>query len=191
MKRISIVLSGAALLLWACNSETKDSVEKADSTNMSKMDSPSVSQPIMADEETSSFFVKAANAGMTEVQIGEMAQQKATHDNVKSFAAMLIHDHTAVNEEAKSLAAQRNVSLPAAISEENQKDMDDLAGKKVKDFDKAYINEMIKRHNASIELFEKSGDKINDTEVKTFINNTLPKIRMHLDSAKVILKTLK
>jgi Domain of unknown function (DUF4142) len=43
---------------------------------------------------------------------------------------------------------------------------------------------MINGNEATIHLFEKAGDKLNDTEVKALINNTLPKVRNHLDSAK-------
>jgi putative membrane protein len=191
MKKVTAALLAMTVVICACNNESKDSVEKADSANKANIDSPGVKRPVMADEETSSFLVKAANGGMTEVQLGQMAQQKGADQKVKDFAAMMVHDHSAVNEQVKALAAQRNVILPDSISDENKKEMNDLGKKIGRAFDKAYINAMVKGHESTIDLFEKAEEKVNDTEVRTFINNTLPKVRNHLDSAKAIQKSMK
>ncbi len=104
---------------------------------------------------------------------------------------MIAQDHTAANEMVKSLASRRNVTLPESVSDAAKKDQEDLNKKSGADFDKAFIKNMMKDHNSAIDLFEKSMDKSNDAEVKTFINNTLPKLKNHLDSAKAIQKILK
>ena len=191
MKKAIVVLSAVTIAVWACNNETKDSVEKADSANAAKIDSPSVNQPIKADEESASFMVKAADAGMAEVQMGQMAQSKAVDAKVKSFAAMMVHDHSAANDQVKMLAVQRNVTLPDSVSDDHKKMENDLSKKTGKAFDKAYMDDMVNGHEKVRDLFEKAGDKVNDTEVKNFINNTLPAIKMHLDSARAIRKSLK
>jgi putative membrane protein len=191
MKKIAAALFATGLVIWACNNETKDSVEKADSTNKANIDSPGVKHPVMADEETSAFLVKAANGGMTEVQLGQIAQNKSTDQKVKDFGAMMVHDHSAVNDEVKILAAQRNVVLPDSIGDENKKEVNDLSKKTGHVFDKAYVSAMVKGHEATIDLFEKAEAKVNDTEVRIFINNTLPKVRNHLESIKAIQKSLK
>ena len=194
MKTTLFVLFAMSLVTWACDNEAKDPVEKADSINdakIEKVDSQSTQPTVQADENTASFLVKAANGGMTEVQLGEIAQQKATNQKVKDFGSMMVHDHSAANEKVKALAAQRNVTLPAAVSEESQKDIKDCSAKTGKDFDKAYMKAMVKKHEATIDMFEKAANDSKDSDVKTFINNTLPKVREHLDSAKAIRKNLK
>src|SRR5687768_2962880 len=191
MKTIPFVLFAMSLLIWACNNEAKDSVEKADSINKASIDSPAAQQTVVADEATASFLVKAANGQMTEVKLGEVAQQKAMDARVKGFGSMMVHDHSAVHDKVKTLAAQRNVTLPTAVSDESQKDIDECSKKSGRDFDKAYMTDMVKKHEATIDMFEDAANKSNDAEVKTFINNTLPKVREHLDSAKAIQKGLK
>jgi putative membrane protein len=192
MKKVMVVFSAATIVLWACNNDAKDSVEKADSANKAKIDSPeTTSQPIKADEESASFMVKAADGGMTEVQLGQLAQNKAVGAKVKNFASMMVQDHSAANDQVKGLARQRNVTLPDSISDDNKKKVNDLSKKTGKAFDKAYMDDMVKGHESTVDLFEKSADKVNDSEVKTFINNMLPKIKMHLDSARAIRKSLK
>src|SRR5689334_22169975 len=102
MKKVTTVVLAATVLIYSCNSGTKDSVEKADSTNKAKMDSgsnmnsnttPQSNQPtITTDAASSAFLVKVADVGMAEVQAGQMAQQKAMSPSVKNFADMMVTD---------------------------------------------------------------------------------------------------
>ena len=191
MKEFLAVLS-IAVLIWHCNNETKDSVEKADSANKKNIDSPSTkSKAVTTDEESASFLVKAADGGMTEMQLGKMAEDKAADTRVKGYGAMMIHDHSLANDEVKALAAQRNVLLPDSVSDSNKKIINDLSKQTGKSFDKAYTDAMIKDHEEDIDEFEKAAKKVNDTDVRNFINNTLPKLKNHLDSARAIRKSLK
>jgi putative membrane protein len=110
---------------------------------------------------------------------------------VKSFGTMMVNDHTASNNQVKTLATQRNVTLPVTPGEANQKLMEDLMKKTGADFDRSYMRAMIDDHEADIREFEKASATVNDIEVKNFIDNTLPILRRHLDSAKAIRKVLK
>lgn len=192
MKKRIFLLFTLLIALIACNNEAKDSVDKADSTNEVKQDS-SVANPkaIITDEESTSFLVKAANNGMAEVQLGELAQQKANSQRVKDFGAMMKTDHAAVNDLVTGLAAERKVTLPVTISNEHKKDLDDLNKKSGSAFDKAYIKTMIRAHNETIDLFEQAAVKVKDPGVKTFIDNTLPRLKNHLDPAKTIEKIIR
>jgi putative membrane protein len=191
MKAQKWLVLATALGVMACNNEASDSVERADSANEAKLDSPSASQSIGADEESASFLVKAANMGMAEVELGKLASDKARNQKVKDFGAMMVSDHTNANNEVKSLAAQRNISLPDSVSDEKRKDKEDLAKKSGANFDKAFMEAMVDDHNNTIDLFEKASNNVKDNTVKAFIDNTLPKLRNHLDSAKAIQKGLK
>ncbi len=171
------------------NKDNKDSVEKADSTNEVKEEQkPAV---IQTDEATTEFLVKAADGGLTEVEGANLASQKATNAGVKRFAEMMHHDHGNANGEVKSLAAARNVTIPTTPSEKNEESIAQLSKKSGKDFDKDYMDWMVDDHKNDIKLFEKAAGDTKDESVKTFINNTLPTLRAHLESAKAIRKTLK
>ncbi len=190
-KRIFLVFT-LLIALMACNNEAKDSVDKADSTNEVKQDSAVVNpKAIITDEESTSFLVKAANNGMAEVQLGELAQQKANNQRVKDYGAMMKTDHTAANDLVAGLAAERKVTLPVTVSDEHKKDMDDLNKKSGSAFDKAYIKTMIRAHNETIDLFGQAADKVKDPGIKTFIDNALPRLKNHLDSAKAIEKIIR
>lgn len=191
MKKRALVLLALPFLVAACNNDATDSVEKADSANEAKLDSPSARPGISTDEASTNFLVKAADGGMAEVNLSETAQQKATNAQVKEFATMMVNDHSGANAQVKSLAAARNVTLPAMPGDANMKKAEDLSKRSGADFDKSYMSTMVDDHQKTIDIFEDASDDVKDAEVKTFIDNTLPKIRMHLDSAKAIQKRLK
>jgi putative membrane protein len=191
--RNALFILALPLLLMACNNETKDSVDTADSINQVKEEkADSTGKSIIhTDPESTDFLVKAADGGMAEINLGELAQQKATHDMVKSYGTMMVNDHSAAHNQVKTLAAQRNVTLPASLSEINQKLIDDLMKKSGSDFDRSYMRVMIDDHQHDIKEFEKALAAVKDVEVRTFIDNTLPILRRHLDSAKAIQKSLR
>jgi len=179
-----------ALTSWmaACNnSGTSDSVDKADSANEAKADSSNgntAATPV--DTETSEFMVKAANGGMMEVQAGQDAQNRATNQRVKDFAAMMVRDHSKANDELKSLARQKNVTLPDSVGGDHKDHMNDLMKKKGSDFDKAYMKQMVDDHQHDVDMFKDAANNSKDADVKAWAAKTLPTLQMHLDSAKAI-----
>jgi putative membrane protein len=192
MKRKSLLLLSLPFALLACNNEAKDSVEKADSANEAKLDSNGKGgQTITTDEATTNFLVKAADGGMAEVQTGQLAEQKASNAQVKGFATMMVNEHSAANNQVKAFASARNVTLPDSVSDAHKKHMNDLTKKSGKDFDKSYMNMMVDDHQDVIRMFKDASDDVKDAEVKTFIDNTIPKLQMHLDSAQAIQKRIR
>jgi putative membrane protein len=199
MKKISFVLL-ALPLVFACNNGGKDSVEKADSANEAKSDTTSSTDTtnkmssagtLAVDQSTADFMVKVADVGMTEIKLGGIAQDKATNKRVKDFGAMMTTDHSKANDELKSLARRKNVTLPESIGEDHQKKIDDLSKKSGKDFDRAYIDMMVDGHQSAVNDFEKASNNTKDADVKSWVDKTLPTLKMHLDSAKAIQKTIK
>jgi len=191
MKKIFALLPAFCFMFLACN-DTNDTTESTTNTSTSTNDAtdvnPSTTNNVVTDEKSSEFLKKVTNSGMAEVQLAKLAQQKATIDAVKNFAAMLERDHTAVNQQVKSLADQRSVAIPSTISDDKQKmyaDMEKMTGKA---FDKDYISMMVKSHNDGISLFEDTRANASDIDVKNFADKTLPALKMHLDSAKAIQK---
>jgi putative membrane protein len=190
MKRMISLFAVSTLFILSCNNEAKDPVEQADSANKQARIDTTTMAPA-PDAATSSFLVDAANGGMAEVALSRLAAEKSSNAAVKNFARMMITDHTAANDQVKTLAAQKNVTLPADVSEENRKTADDLMKKTGKDFDKDYVDIMQKDHEKTVKMFENAASNIKDADVISFANNTLPKLRAHLDSIKVIRKNWK
>ncbi|MGN6492741.1 MAG: DUF4142 domain-containing protein [Agriterribacter sp.] len=189
MKNAIPLLIAGALFAFSCNNQPADPVETADSTNEAKQDQAPVESDVQ--KNTSDFLVKAADGGMAEVAAGKLGEQKASNKAVKDFAAMMVTDHTAANEEVKALATKLNITLPAAPSEEHQKKAADLSEKKAKDFDKDFMDMMVADHKKTIDLFKDASDDDINADVKAFISNTIPKLESHLAMADSIQKKMK
>ncbi|MCC6287418.1 MAG: DUF4142 domain-containing protein [Chitinophagaceae bacterium] len=183
------IVTGAIISLIACNSNTSDPVEKADSTNEAKQET--VSDISKTKENTSNFLLKAADGGLAEVAAGKIGEEKATRKAVKDFASQMVKDHTAVNDEVKTLASQLNITLPGAFGEDHQKNIIDLGGKKAKDFDKDFMDMMVTDHKKTIDLFRDASDDDINADVKSFIIATIPKLEAHLAKADSLQKSFK
>jgi putative membrane protein len=189
-----------SIMCFSCGSGggSSDSTEAAKDSNVSKMDStgagttaatPSI--PPTVSKSDQDFAVNTANAGMTEIQAGQLAQQKGMAKDVKEYGAMMVKDHTAAADKLKTVAASKNITLPATISPEMQKDIDDLQKKEGKEFDKAYIDMMISDHKKVINAFEDESKNGSDADIRAFASSTLTTLRHHLDEAEKCNKMMK
>jgi putative membrane protein len=136
------------------------------------------------------FMEEAASGGMMEVQLGNYAATHASSDAVKNFGQRMVTDHTQVNNQLKTVAQNKNFTLPTQMNHKNQSDFDKLTKLSGADFDRQYITHMIHDHHKDIKEFQKEADKGSDPDVKAFASNTLPILQQHLqlahDTAKQI-----
>jgi putative membrane protein len=131
------------------------------------------------------FIEDAANSGMFEVQVAQLAAAKANDANVKSFASMLVDQHTAANNELVKIANAKGVELPAAPKHSLRREIDKLGKKTGDEFDRAFVREVgIKAHQKDIKKFQKAGKDVKDADLKAFIDKTLPVLREHLAAAE-------
>jgi putative membrane protein len=59
------------------------------------------------------FVNEAAEAGMAEVAHGQIAVQRASNQEVKSFAQQMVDDHSQANQELMQLATTKGITLPS------------------------------------------------------------------------------
>ena len=110
---------------------------------------------------------------------------------MKEFGQMMTRDHRKAADELQSLARRKNVTLPDSIGREHMNKVDNLEKKTGKDFDRAYIDAMVDGHQSAVNDFEKASKDTKDPDIKNWVDNTLPVLRMHMDSAKAIQKAIK
>jgi putative membrane protein len=139
-----------------------------------------------ADNPDESFYKKAAEAGMAEVEAGHLAQQKATSPEVKEFAAMMVKDHTAANQKLMKIASTKNIKLPKGPGMMNKAKEKTVDMKSGDSFDKGYIKDQIKAHEDTVALLQKEIDSGKDPEAQAFAKETLPKVKAHLEKINKI-----
>jgi putative membrane protein len=197
MKKLSFgfLLCSCLCIFYGCGdgksteniSTSSDSTTTTTSSDTTKIDSTNkTAGGQMIDQKTKEFVADAATGGMMEVELGNLAQQKAQSQRVKDFGKMMVDDHTQANNNLKDIASKKNIEVPATMTDNQKKDMDKLSKKSGADFDKAYVNMMVDDHKKDIDAFKKAASDVGDNDVKNFATTTLPTLQKHLDSIQAI-----
>jgi putative membrane protein len=139
-----------------------------------------------ADNPDASFYKKAAEGGIAEVQMGQLAQDKSSTQSVKDFGAMMMKDHSAANDKLKAIADEKGIKLPASpsvVQKASKTKLEVLTGNT---FDKSYIKGMIEDHQEDIKEFQKEASSGQDPDAKAFAASTLPTLKAHLKKIQEI-----
>jgi putative membrane protein len=139
-------------------------------------------------------FINAASlGGKAEVELGRLAQERAKDSSVKEFGRRMVEDHSQINQELSGLASRKNIT-PTIDQREKQKadqTMDHLSKLSGAEFDRAYIDHMVKDHEKDAAEFKKMSRDANDSDLKNFSEKNLRTIESHLQSARNIQSSLK
>src|SRR5688572_1204984 len=135
------------------------------------------------------FIQKAQASGQMEVQMGQLGQQKAQNQEVKNLAAALVRDHTQANQKLQQIASSKSITADQKEQAKHQKHMDQLKSKSGAEFDKEFVRMALKHHKKDIAEFERC-QNLTDQELKSFINETLPKLRQHQQMARTAARSV-
>jgi putative membrane protein len=130
------------------------------------------------------FATEAAQGGLAEVEMGQLALQKGTSPQVKQFAQRMVTDHTQANQELMQLAKSQNLNLPAKVDSKHKSDMERLRGMNGTAFDAAYMQHMVQDHQKDVAEFQKQAQRGSDPELKSFAVKYLPVLQQHLQMAQ-------
>jgi putative membrane protein len=132
------------------------------------------------------FATKAAQGGMAEVQLGKLATEKASSPDVKAFGQQMVDDHSKANDEFKSIASSKGVTLPSSLDAKDQATYDRLSKLSGAAFDRAYMADMVRDHRADIAEFDREAGHGSDPDIKNFASRTLPTLKNHLKMAESV-----
>ena len=203
MKFLTITLLVASGLFCSCSDNNESENVQAGSDTVitglegtrdqqgqisgTKMDTTSGQQPAGASADTTSgtsdgAFIKEQIVGnYNEIGLAKLALKKTADKGIKSIAQQLVTDHTSALEKLKSMASKEKLDVATSPSDEGQSLLTTLETKKTTEFDKAWTEALLDKHKTSITKFDAAAKTVSNTELKTFVDQTLPKLRMHLD----------
>jgi putative membrane protein len=140
-----------------------------------------------ADTASQKFIKEAIEGNLAEVQMGQLAQKKGQSEGTRSFGKMLVDDHSAANEKAKTVAGQIGVTPPTEPNTKQKAMYEKMSKMSDSTFDREFAKEMVQDHKKDISEFEKEAKKKNDPAA-SFANETLPTLRKHLETAQSLTK---
>ena len=208
-------LVAAAAFSVACNNARDTAADRTDDpAAVGTSGDARIDEPGATTDETAGdvqhFVNEAAIAGMTEVQLGELAAERGVNREVKQFGQMMVKDHTRVGDELKKTVAAHTVQLPTALDDKHRDLVEKLRGMKGTDFDREYMAAMVDGHEQVKDLLEgrarradsrnanttaapgASADRNQQLEVAVnqWAAKTLPGVEQHLERAKAIKEQL-
>ena len=169
--RIALLVAGCALCLGPAAQAAKEPA-KNDQAKTSASPAPAAALSM----KDKSFMKDAAKGGMMEVDMGKMAQAKGKSAEVKKIGGQMVADHSKANAELMAIAKKQGVDLSKEKPSAHK--MDEA------NFDKAYIDMMVKDHEKNLAAFEAEAKDGTDAEVKAFADKTSKVIKKHLDMVK-------
>jgi putative membrane protein len=131
-------------------------------------------------DQDKTFLMKASQGGMAEVQLGQLAADKAQNPQVKAFGEKMVRDHSTLDNELKPFADRAGVPPPTGLSEEDQAEIDKLKGLSGAEFDRAYVADMMKDHKHDQEAFKQEIASTQNPKLKMAVKHGLTVIDQHL-----------
>lgn len=135
------------------------------------------------------FVRSALEGGMAEVEMGQLAAQKGSSDDVKQFGQKMVNDHTQLGDQMKQVAHQLDMSPPKGLSKKDRAEVAKLQGLSGDQFDNAYIDAMLKDHKKDLSDFRQEADNTQNPTVKQAAQQGAQVIDQHLQLIQQIAKT--
>ena len=138
------------------------------------------------DNADAAAMKQLAQANLNEIEGGKAAASKAQSPDVKQFAQKMVDDHTQMLADLKSLAQQKSVSLPQSASLKDMAQMKLMERSSGAEFDKKYMEEMVKDHQKDAKEVQDLAAKTKDSDFKAALQKAGTKINEHLQLAQRI-----
>jgi putative membrane protein len=137
------------------------------------------------------FLSTAAKDGYAEIQLAQLALQKARTKGVKDLAQKILDDHQKANSDLAKIATTKGVTLPDSTALTDKASEAKLKAYSGLHFDQAYVSDMVDNHKNAISLFQKEAANGSDPDVKQFASSTVSTLQEHLTTAQELENKLK
>jgi len=129
-------------------------------------------------------------ANKVDIDAGQLAASRSTNDDVKTFARLMITDHTGVNRSAMDLAAKlkvkpQNNPTSQTLRTDGEKHLAQLKTLRGAAFDRAYIDREVAYHQQVIDALDQTLiPGATNEELKALLVKVRPAFVAHLEHAK-------
>jgi len=152
-----------------------------------------------ANAQAADVLAKLQQANKMEIEMGNLAKDRARSRDVKAFATQLVQDHTDAQAKVSALAQAQKIDIDAASKSAAQMQKgeqatdihNDLKNKKGAAFDRAFLTQMVTDHKNNIEALRSALPSLTTSpEVMTLVNDTLPVLERHQQRASELLQKI-
>ncbi|GAB3653848.1 hypothetical protein GCM10027594_27810 [Hymenobacter agri] len=170
-------------LLGSCsgNATNADAVETAMAQNEKKIDTADITRKQEADAK---FLVKSTSNALLEVELGKLAQQRATDATVRGYGAKLVPQRLELLAALRALAAAKGLAVPAALGDDEQEAYHEASTQTGPQFDKYLMALLVKAQKQDEDSFDDMSDDAYDGDIRGFAAKFHGPVEEQLDAAK-------
>lgn len=183
MSRKPIIAIGVAFALAAGAAQAQTPSNGAGAT---QSQATSAGQSGKASKADQAFLKEGIRGDLTEVKMGELAQQKGQSDSVKTFGETLVTDHGDHAKKLQALAQQMNAQAPTEPSAKQQADYDKFSKLSGAQFDREFAKHMVMDHKKDIAKYQAEAKKTGP--LAELAKETVPTLQKHLKMAQALEK---
>jgi putative membrane protein len=136
------------------------------------------------------FAEETAMSNRAEIELSQLAAQKATNPSVKQFAQMMVQDHGQANQQFASTAQQKGITPPTDVPEPDKRLRSKLQDASGQTLDMMYMSHMYTAHVKDIACFQMYAQTGHDPTFKQFATSQLPILQKHLQEVTSILSQM-
>jgi putative membrane protein len=185
-KLIKLFCISGLIFLYSCEQPGRqDTTDRAEEINEERFEDRDELQ------DASEFAVEASAVNMMEIELGNLAAERATSQEVRNFAQKIVNDHNQAQERLRAIAQRKNIALPEDLPQDRRDKIEDFREKSGNEFDKDYMDFIVDKHQDEINDYEDAADNLDDNEIKQYANETLPNLREHREEAERIQERLR
>ena len=128
---------------------------------------------------------------LSEIDSSNLAQQKASSPYVRTFATLMLSEHTAMMQETRQLAQQIKIdpktpTLASIVGKRHQETMEELRRMSGPDFDQVYLKSQIQMHEQAIDLVQNTADTVHDRRLHHHLKGARQDLLTHLSTVSAI-----
>jgi putative membrane protein len=136
------------------------------------------------ENQDSKVLTESASMSMLNLELSNMAEERAVTPEAKELARELKQEHSEINQELLGIAQRKQIALPTDLSDDHRGEIEDLTDKEGLDFDRDFVDKVISVHKDKIDDYESLSRDSDDPEIREFAINMLPKLRIQLENAE-------
>ena len=135
------------------------------------------------------FVSRTLQSGMAEIQLGQLAVEKSSSEDVKEFSRKMVEDHETIDDQMEWAAQHMGIRLHSGFSKKNKELIAKLQGLSGTEFDNAYIVAMVKDHKNDEAEFRERDLQSQNPNLKRLVQVESPLIERHLQTIEQIART--
>ena len=148
-----------------------------------------VASPEASSKQTSaSILAQIHQANLKEIALGKIAQQKASTDEVRSYADQLVNDHTSADQLVLATAQKTGAHLRTATTARSKVTDQKLSTANGAQFDRTFLEETSADHKKLMSALQQEREDASDDNIEALIDKIMPILQQHHDLAQILLK---